>query len=1221
MFNKIVIFLIRCCRESERGNERNKNRRWSFTKKENGFTNSKNQRTDNLHNSLNSNKIKIIDNNDNNQKKPLDTNNDNEKSSDTNRLKKKDESVMGIGTACSSKELIDDEFPNQSCFRTDETLDDKLSVDLNQNLSTELAEECDLSKEQVIDLTNDNDVWEQNMPNERTDEGKFNQNGKELNIPKKRTINTEKAEKSTKTLINTGEITSDSNDICEEMMIAIETDCSLTKSLSEQTSNADDGEISTISTQELLADLTEGDKVKSLPPEKIASDKKLTKVGPEITANYFVHITEENNTIEKIPFLDRDEFKNKISEPTHSDTSMDSLKNHKSKQSIQVVINEEPTQHANNVSDNTSFPIVSNLTQNDIPQLVSLLQITSYGNPKESSNAEFNVTLADIDTTKTYLPEPSVRSDVDNPVELADKNTKKCFPNFFLDDYIVVDMDLSTSPKRKLGSAEENPSKKRKVVHTDISSGHSDENVMSRTNSSSLAKQNCENVRNVKRSRSKNVQQNWRTESLKQKSHISNTSNKRQSSSILANGTFKDNSSKRVHKSRRYRSDISKTNSKKPFKLLESTTNSSKPFSDFEDICIKKIRSLFGDGDDDDDDDDNIRQHIKSSPGLKRHSNSVKSVSSKIKNPMLTFSKQILRVKLKRFTETEILGKSNKPSSPKSLTLEEKLCQLTKHYSDSTVDMFECSSIPVFPMPNLCRISGIHLSINESCDEVVVLDKPEIREIIETIKCNFDNEVIEIKDDIPLVDLSTEDLKSRTVQDSKEELLAILKEEPTFSKTETITLYRSQETVNNSFEIQAHSAVIGERILNVADEKTSIKKENKLVVVESEDNTECLPSNHEYSSVAGKPTNNIADFNDNSAGNIPHQQISSEFIENPHISDLNYCSPRVPPAVLSSSNDTHLVVQTITAVIGERVLNIGDENTSIKKGNKLVVVESQHNTKCLSPNHEYNSVAEKSSDNIADSNERSLVNIPHKQISSQIIENPHISGINDCSPRPAPAALSSSNDNLLLETITEATVSRTSHLTSRQHQHGTASIIEKPTQPSNVCSISGNTRLITPKSKNTADNISSAPKEVSQQLHLTPGENSVNSDIIPSSQAQYCTPVKTAVQTSLITTDVNSIPSQKNMADKNSDLNYHLSNSCAENNTSSRSTSLLQPSVLVPTTNSRPLYSDNNAVAEIPATLRSFNTENSKRYANQLYSFSYLRKSTKHVYTSTTDIT
>lgn len=174
------------------------------------------------------------------------------------------------------------------------------------------------------------------------------------------------------------------------------------------------------------------------------------------------------------------------------------------------------------------------------------------------------------------------------------------------------------------------------------------------------------------------------------------------------------------------------------------------------------------------------------------------------------------------FSETKQVKKqrSSKSDESKALIINSALqCELPFFYQ---ADMLTLN--------NSCRARADVIMYDRS-EEGVTLDRPDIQETVEiaqNVEMTLD-EVVEIKPLIPSIDLTFDKSINRsTIEDSKMELLAILKEEPKPCTSETITLYRSEETVNMSLEVQAQSVVIGECSRNDELKKPFFKNEESI---------------------------------------------------------------------------------------------------------------------------------------------------------------------------------------------------------------------------------------------------------------------------------------------------------------------------------------------------------------------------------------------------------
>ncbi|KAJ8948795.1 hypothetical protein NQ314_008353 [Rhamnusium bicolor] len=136
---------------------------------------------------------------------------------------------------------------------------------------------------------------------------------------------------------------------------------------------------------------------------------------------------------------------------------------------------------------------------------------------------------------------------------------------------------------------------------------------------------------------------------------------------------------------------------------------------------------------------------------------------------------------------------------------------------------------------------------DDCCDRAVILESPDVRDKIEIAKqvvipfpniSNFDqkessDDVIEIKPDIPIIDLTSEANEMKDEKcldppknnisvkpDEKNDLDLVLEIANNTTGEERITLYRSEETLNNSLDLQAMVASISSSVLSNDDNKT-----------------------------------------------------------------------------------------------------------------------------------------------------------------------------------------------------------------------------------------------------------------------------------------------------------------------------------------------------------------------------------------------------------------
>ncbi|XP_018561208.1 uncharacterized protein LOC108903484 isoform X2 [Anoplophora glabripennis] len=124
------------------------------------------------------------------------------------------------------------------------------------------------------------------------------------------------------------------------------------------------------------------------------------------------------------------------------------------------------------------------------------------------------------------------------------------------------------------------------------------------------------------------------------------------------------------------------------------------------------------------------------------------------------------------------------------------------------LNLLQCSSMSRNRFPMLQRASSC-VEENDCCDRAVTLENVDVNDKIEIVRqgSNREDDVIEVKLDIPIIDLTDDAAKENS--------------------DEMITLYRSEETINNSLDVQTTSESISPSILKnkPSQDKSKAKEE------------------------------------------------------------------------------------------------------------------------------------------------------------------------------------------------------------------------------------------------------------------------------------------------------------------------------------------------------------------------------------------------------------
>lgn len=126
----------------------------------------------------------------------------------------------------------------------------------------------------------------------------------------------------------------------------------------------------------------------------------------------------------------------------------------------------------------------------------------------------------------------------------------------------------------------------------------------------------------------------------------------------------------------------------------------------------------------------------------------------------------------------------------------------------------QCLALPKRDFPLLQRASFC-IQENDCCDRAVTLENVDVTDRIEVVKqivINQEDDVIEIKQDIPIIDLTDDSIKEKIKNIPKTEIENVNHEIP-YKTDEMITLYRSEETVNSSLDVQVTSESISPIVL------------------------------------------------------------------------------------------------------------------------------------------------------------------------------------------------------------------------------------------------------------------------------------------------------------------------------------------------------------------------------------------------------------------------
>lgn len=135
--------------------------------------------------------------------------------------------------------------------------------------------------------------------------------------------------------------------------------------------------------------------------------------------------------------------------------------------------------------------------------------------------------------------------------------------------------------------------------------------------------------------------------------------------------------------------------------------------------------------------------------------------------------------------------------------------------------LFQCLSLPKQNFPDLQRAS-LHFQENDCCDRAFILENVDVSDRIDVVKQIFDqdDDVIEIKQDIPVIDLTDDCIKQKIKNIPKTEIVKDMNQESPCKSNDMITLYRSEETVNSALDVQVTSESISPIALLTKESQT-----------------------------------------------------------------------------------------------------------------------------------------------------------------------------------------------------------------------------------------------------------------------------------------------------------------------------------------------------------------------------------------------------------------